>query len=219
MGNSSKKAVNVDAGDTLDSTYAENISFRITLVNSFRLERPVWIESAGYSLLKAYHFKNKKNLVIKKVAITPESTREIFNQLAVHKKLVHLNIRQVEEVFQTKTHYYMSYLFFEGSTFNQYFIESKKPVKVSEIKTFFKELLLTLSFVHGNSIVLRNLEPSNIIFNGKEILLVGLSKARIMAQPKVKGKKKASKVNLKYIANFSPSLYKAPEVIEGKYDQ
>lgn len=125
MGNKQQKEMKEDLGDIINTNYERVIPFRATLVNSYRLEKPTWIESNAYSATKATHLKTKRSLVLKKILISDETTDQVLNSLLIHRSLLHVNIRQVEEIFQTKTHYYMTLQYFEGYTFTEFLKENK----------------------------------------------------------------------------------------------
>jgi len=214
MGNAQKKSNPRDLGSIVSTDYPDNIPFRNTLVNSYRIEQPIWIECKEYSVTKAFHIKLKKDIVLKKIMISEESTKELINMLAICKNLSHMNIRNVSEVFQTKSHYYLVFEYINGLHLNDFLIQKASVIKILHIKKIFKEILLTLNFVHKNNIILRNFDPSNILIDGENVTLIGLSKARLM-----NSSNKNVKKNFKYMENFTNLFYKAPEVLDQDYDQ
>lgn len=213
MGNKASKSRNSDLGNFVDSSYDDMIPFRVTLVNSYRLEQPVWVENSSYSVTKAFHLKTKKSLVLKKIAITDESTKQLTNLLAIYRKINHLNIKLLDEVFQTKTHYYVVHQYFNGYPLFEYLSKQINNITMVKVRKIFKELLEVLNYLHHHNILLRNLDPSNILFNGETVMLIGLSKARFFINTK-----KKTQNGTKYVANFSGVVYKAPEVINHDYD-
>lgn len=214
MGNYHTNHNKLDRGDILDQTFTGEILFRVTVIQIFRLESPVWVDSREYYLCRGYHFRSKRPIIIKKILITPTSTQELINMLAIDKILTHMNIRSLQQIFQTKNYYYIIYPYYEGNTFAQYINIAKKSFPLAQIKSFFKDLLSTLKFIHGHGIILRNFDPSNILYDGKNMALIGLSKARL-----IKPYKKKSKYSEFYIENYTSASYKAPEVLAGTYNQ
>lgn len=189
-----------------------DLPFRNSLLSLYRFEPKVWKKSTNMALLKVYHINSKRYLVKKKLTHSPSHHKAICQELSVLLYLDHMSIIKVYHYFQTATHYYINYHYFDAPTIVDYCAKLETELSMSTIKYILKATLEVLQYLHNNHIVLRNFDARNLLFDGKELIFIDFSKAMFL-RPNEMGVKK-----YKFAKNYASPLYQAPEVINKSYD-
>ena len=202
---------------SLDHMFTSNpinidIPYRLSILNSYRIEK-IFEEGKDHAIMKTLHLKTRKPLVTKKLRINKLNTNLIMRELYIMNYIDHINIVQEYEYFQTKSHYFINYDYFDGINIIEYYIKNGESLTSKNVKLIIKELLETLTYIHNNNILIRGLDPKHILYNGKEIKIISLQHALIF-DPKVVNKSK----KVKFKVNYTTPFYQAPEVIKGVYD-
>ena len=185
---------------------------RVSLTNTYRIEQPTWRETKNYTITKAVHLKTKKELVMRKMRITKTNTFLFKKEISLLQKLDHLNIIKIYEFFKTKTHYYINYHYFDGISLTDYYIKHENKLNHGEIKKIVNMVFLTLKYLHKKMIILRNLDPANILYDGEKILFVSFMYAMPMKPEILSGDCPGFKVTL------TNPFYRSPEMVMKNYD-
>ena len=123
---------------------------------------------------------DEKEYVIRHVIIedmTDQEKRNVFNDLAILKKLDHPNIIKVKEVFiQRKPVEAVNIVteYADGGDLEQKIKEQKnKPFTEAEILDYFTQICLALQYLHKKKIVYGNIKSSNIFLMKSGIVKLG----------------------------------------------
>ena len=189
------------------------IPYRSSLHNIYRIEQPIWRETSSYSITKAVHLKTKKAIVMKKMRINPGNRILFTKEIYMLNRLDHFNIVQLYEYFQTKTHFYIIYIYFDAPSLTDYYIKNDDKISEAEVKKIIKEILSTLNYIHSNNVILRNFDPSNVLYNGESILIIGFNAAMPVKRSIASGR-----ARVKFQKSRTSPFYKAPEVVKKNYD-
>lgn len=106
MGNLKTKSKSMDNYINPESQRIE-IPFRVSLVNMYRFETPIWKQTDEYTILKGLHIRTKKSIVIKKMVINDRTRLIMHSELHVLITVDHTNILKIYDYFQTASHFYI----------------------------------------------------------------------------------------------------------------
>ena len=155
------------------------------------------------------HIPTKENVAIKildKSHIKDNSDiQRIQREIYILKKLRHQNIAQLYETITSERHIYIVMEYIPGKDLFQY-IYSLGRLDEKKSSLFFRQLIITLEYIHSNGIVHRDIKPENILLNLKKnrikIVDFGLSNTY--------------KPNELLSTACGSPCYAAPEMISGK---
>ena len=149
---------------------------------------------------------------MKKLRINNKNKFLFIKEVLVLQKLDHVNVLKIYEYFKTEQHYYILYYFFDGINLTDYFIKEDVKLTHGDIKRLIKDILSTVLYLHNSNILLRNLDPSNILYDGTNIKITGFKNA-FPFNPKIYKKKE----KYKFKECFTNFLFMAPEAFEACY--
>ncbi|MGB5867472.1 MAG: hypothetical protein WBG69_06350 [Arcobacteraceae bacterium] len=99
---------------------------------------------------------------------------EILNLLNPYKETLYF---YKLEIFSDKLLFIFDYI--SGKNLLELCLEDKEVFDLKNLKHFMKSMLRILSIYKDNNILHNNIKPENILFDGKDFYLIGLSKAQI----------------------------------------
>ena len=213
MGQQNGKNITPESIDIKNINRFTNIPFKNTLVYSYKLLPPVWKETKVYAITRALQVKTNKIIVLKKMSKNVYNDFYFKREVLILKKLDHCNIVTIYEYFQTKTHYYITYNYFDGLSLIDYFIKYSKKITLKETKFIMTEIIQTLGYLHKFGILLRNFDPRNILYNGKNILFISFGYATL------DGNKNFQKKDDKIFNSDTSIFCMSPETINHSYDR
>jgi len=117
--------------------------------------------------------KRGKKVVVKRVD-TSTVKKEFYMNEAAASKLFHPNICKVNKIFEENSSVYMEMEYIEGCDLYDFMSDRDfKPLKESEAKNIFKQLMKAVLYCHSKGIVHRDLKLENVMLckNGKVKLI------------------------------------------------
>ena len=135
------------------------------LIGRYRLFRV--IGEGSFSTVKlGYNIFNQTPVAVKiilKTAFRNQGDLQwLMQEVDVMRRLNHPGIVQLIDFIEDETAYYMVLEYCGGGELFD-FIISRKRVEEPLAKKFFKQIVLTIAYIHSNNIVHRDLKPENLL--------------------------------------------------------
>ncbi|OHT16963.1 CAMK family protein kinase [Tritrichomonas foetus] len=135
------------------------------LIGKYRLFRV--IGEGSFSTVKlGYHIFTQNPVAVKIILKTafqnPNDLQWLMQEVEVMRRLNHPGIVQLVDFIEDETAYYMVLEYCGGGELFD-FIISRKRVEEPLAKKFFKQIVLTIAYIHSNNIVHRDLKPENLL--------------------------------------------------------
>jgi maternal embryonic leucine zipper kinase len=128
----------------------------------------------------------------------------VYREMRALKKLHHQHICQLFQVIETETMIYMILEYCSGGELFDYIV-AKERLKEQEARTFFRQIVSALKYVHTSGFVHRDLKPENLLLDeDSNIKLIDFG---LVAEPQ----------DIRHLLKTccgSPA-YAAPELIKG----
>lgn len=185
MGNCNQIKVDNFIDNYDENLFKYDIPIKHGLPKFYRFSRPIYFQSKNRSFLRGKKTTSNEKVIIKKFSKIDENRIDLKGELDILLKLDNPNIIKCLEYFQTKSHYYIIYPYFNGMPVLDYFVKNPKDLNKKNINIFLKNILTTLRYLHENNIAHRLLDPSKILFDGKNVMLVGFGSARVIKKKKI----------------------------------
>jgi maternal embryonic leucine zipper kinase len=172
-----------------------------------RYELQETLGSGGFAKVKAaIHKLTGEKVAVKimnKESLGADLPR-VFREIACLKKLRHQHICQLFEVIETRHMIYLVLEFCPGGELFDYIV-AKERLKEREARSFFRQILSALRYVHQSGFIHRDLKPENLLLDEESnIKLIDFG---LVAQPD-------DPQDLLATCCGSPA-YAAPELIRG----
>ncbi len=123
--------------------------------------------------------KNKQEIIIRKSKKHLKLKCEFQKNIKIIKMVDHKSVVNVLDYFQTEKSYFEIFEHFKSEKCLEYFQSDKDHLNLSNIRKFVYLILEALVHIHRQGIIHRNLTNENILYNGKEMRIIGFSSALI----------------------------------------
>jgi calcium-dependent protein kinase len=143
--------------------------------------------------------------VMKKYIIGSNSNSNVLNEIEIHKSIESIHVVKIHEYFKTEDCVIVIY---EKANGRKLFKEltKKKEFEAEEFENIFHQLVAIMCYMHQNGIMVRSLDPSNILYDGNIIKIISMSEAVFF------------KKGQRFKAQVTSPLFMSPEMVRGKYD-
>lgn len=159
---------------------------------------------------KALHFKTNTYRAIKMVSkkdLSLVDKKHLLKEITLLKKMDHPNIVKVFEFFETDFYYHVVMEYLEGRELFGMLTNKEFAYDEQTICGIMQQLLSAIQFMHTNGIMHRDLKSENVIYTGKQIVLIDFGNSKLFNSSK------------KQKDLVGTSFYIAPEVIKGSYNE
>ena len=170
-----------------------------------------FIRTEQVSAFKAFDRNSKKPVLIKQYSMAMP-LESILLEISILTKLDHPYIIKLLKYFKTETHRYMVYQHRTGVQILEYLSSSQASVNIYQIKTLFKNILMTVNYMHSNHIFHGKLDFTTVHMGDEGLSISGFGGARDFTPTK---SKKATP--LVHDRSGLPLTFQAPEVIDLEY--
>ena len=116
------------------------------------------------------HKNSNRNVAIKKIELDKLSSKDLPNltrEILIQRRLNHPNITKLYDYFLEDNNLYLILEFLPKSNLFRY-LHKKKKLEVTKIQSFFKQLIISLKYLHSLGFIHRDIKPENILLDEKE---------------------------------------------------
>lgn len=181
--------------------------------SSLAFKFPIKLETTQTTLCEATHVPTDKPVFVKRLKKTKNSSKSVTGELEILNGLDHEGVVKVVDYFETEDHHFIVYEKINGLPIFEYLVEHKDKVSMVLLKSMIKKIIEAVSYLHINKIILRNLNPNHILFDGSKIVLINFRHAKkVDSYPLADAKKKGLK------KTWTIPYLRAPETVKGRYN-
>ncbi|OHT05995.1 CAMK family protein kinase [Tritrichomonas foetus] len=172
------------------------------------------IGTGGFSVVKkAIHFETGKEyackIIPKQMLTSPKLEKRFENEVRIMQKLKHPGIIILYAMFKDTLNYYLIMEYCPHGTLLNY-ISENGSVSENDAKYIFKQIVLSLKYIHSQSVIHRDIKPENILIDeNKNIKIIDFGLAEFYFKENEN----------ELITSQSGSLiYMSPEWVSGQYN-
>jgi calcium-dependent protein kinase len=176
----------------------------VKITSKYRIVSPFKTQSDTKFVYECEDVNTKQLWIMKRYSTAKQSESSVFTEIEIQKCIESIHVVKLHEIFKTDE---SVILIFERAQGKKLFnaLSQKSEIDEFEIEIIFHQLVSLMAYMHRNGIMVRTLEPSNILFNGKIVKIVSLSKATFF------------KKRQKFRDRCSAPYFMSPEMVMGKY--
>jgi serine/threonine protein kinase len=101
-------------------------------------------------------------VIDKRLFVNSYNVKNIQSEIEIMKKVDHTNIVKLFDVYQTTNNMYIiTELCEEGDFYS--LLQRKRKVEEEEAKSYLKQIMKGIKYLHMNGIIHRDLKPANIL--------------------------------------------------------
>lgn len=146
----------------------------------------------------------KEEWIMKKYIVAHRSEQNVVNEIEVHKNAETVHVVKIHEYFKTDDCILVIYEKAPGKKlFNA--LSAQGEFDEDEFALIFHQLISVMAYLHEIGIMLRGVDPSNIMYDGSTLKFFNLSNAVFF------------KKGQKFKQKACPPLFVSPEMVRGKY--
>ena len=158
------------------------------------------IDSLQYAVKKI----NKKNVLNKGISLDI-----IKNEIEIHERILHPNIVRMYSHYEDEKNYYCFLEYINGPSLLNFIHKKKTGLSERESCKFFSQIIKSISFLHSNKIIHRDIKLENFLIKNNEIIkLIDFGCCALLTEEEPKR-----------MSTCGTYLYMSPELIDLKpYD-
>lgn len=174
------------------------------VTSKYRIVNPLKTQSISKFVFECEDVNTRQHWIMKRYSVAKQSNGEVFNEIEIQKTIESIHVVKIHEIFKTDD---SVIVIFEKAPGKKLFnaLSQKKEIDEMEIEIVFHQLVSLMAYMHRNRIMVRTLDPSNILYNGNIAKIVSLSKAKFF------------KKGEKFKDRCSEPYFMSPEMVMGKY--
>ncbi|XP_018909205.1 maternal embryonic leucine zipper kinase [Bemisia tabaci] len=183
------------------------VSGFLALKNLYILEKT--IGTGGFGKVKlATHILTGEKVAIKimEKACLGDDLPRIEQEIKALKQFSHHHICQLYQVIETETHYFMVIEYCSGGELFDHIVE-KNRLSEMESRSFFRQILSAVAYLHSLGYAHRDLKPENVLLDHDQTLK--LIDFGLCAKP-------IGGLDVQLLTSCGSPTYAAPELIQGK---
>ena len=119
------------------------------------------IDSLQYAVKKI----NKKNVLNKGISLDI-----IKNEIEIHERILHPNIVRMYSHYEDEKNYYCFLEYINGPSLLNFIHKKKTGLSERESCKFFSQIIKSISFLHSNKIIHRDIKLENFLIKNNEII-------------------------------------------------
>lgn len=131
-------------------------------------------EGAFCKVKKGIHIQSKQTYAIKiiqKEKLDDNDKQRIEREMSILTSLNHINLIQVNEIFEDNFSYFIIMEYCKGGELFNYIVK-KKRLPEEETSVFFYQIINGIDYLHTENITHRDLKPENILLNSKHFIKI-----------------------------------------------
>ena len=174
------------------------------ITSKYRIVNPLKTQSSKKFVYECEDMNTQQSWIMKRYSVATQQSRdEILLEIDIQKAIESIHVVKFHEIFKTDD---SVIAIFEKAPGKKLFnaLCQKNEIDEIEIEIVFHQLVSVMAYLHKNQIMVRTLDPTNILYNGSIVKIISLSKATFF------------KKRQKFRDRCSEPYFMSPEMALGK---